>query len=69
MYFLRLPSGNFINLALARCIEIEHTPSKLAVIHWTNSHRSVYSDRDFDALVHALSINATDFSDRYQKTE
>lgn len=69
MYLIKLPSGNFINLALARSIEIEHTPSKLAVIHWTNSHRSVYSDREFDALVHALSINAIDFSVRYQKTE
>ncbi len=67
MDFIKLPSGNFINLALARCIEIEHTPSKLAVVHWTNNHRSVYSDRDFDALLEAVSNTAVDFSNRYQQ--
>lgn len=62
---IKLPSVNFINLVLARLIEIEHTPFKLAVIHWANNHRSAYSDRDFDALLEAASNTAVDFSARY----
>lgn len=66
MYFVKLPSGNLINLALARCIEIEHTPSKLAVIQWSHNHRTVYTDRDFDALLLAVLNGSLDFSKRYQ---
>lgn len=67
MYFIKLPSGDFINLALVRYIEIEHIPSKLAIVHWTNNHRSIYGDRDFDALLNAVSGSSIDFSNRYEQ--
>lgn len=67
MYFLRLPSGNLINLALARFIEIERIPSKIAIVHWTNNHRSVFTDSDVDAISVHLSNTPFDFFDKEER--
>lgn len=58
MYFIKLPSGQYLNLALARRIELEDKPVKMAVIHWSNSDRSVHTEQD----VKAISNNFLDFS-------
>lgn len=55
MYLVRLPSGELINLALVRRIEVETTPAEFVLIHWSGNDKSSHRDRDADAILKACS--------------
>ncbi|WP_009631036.1 hypothetical protein [Synechocystis sp. PCC 7509] len=62
MYIVKLPSGEYLNLALIQRVEIDKDPI-LAVIHWSKNNRSVYNDKkDVEAIIEAMTNQYLDFS-------
>lgn len=56
MYIVKLPGGNYINLALVQSVQVdEERPT--VVVHWQDA-RKVYHDRDAQAIVHSMDYHA-----------
>lgn len=61
MYLVKLPSGEFINLALVERVEIDKSPL-LVLVHWRTDSRSAYVHENAVAIIEAMSELATDKS-------
>lgn len=62
MYIVKLPSGEYINLAFVQRIEMDYVESQIALVHWHGGGRNPYRDLDAQAIVKAVSNTCLDFS-------
>lgn len=62
MYIVKLPGGDFINLALIQRVEIDKDPL-LVLVHWSGwDNRTAYTKEDAQAIIEAMSNQYLDFS-------
>jgi aromatic ring-cleaving dioxygenase len=61
MYIVKLPSGEYINLALVQRVEVGED-SLSALVHWSNGGKNIYHQEDVVAISRAISNNFLDFS-------
>lgn len=56
MYIVKLPSGEYINLAFVRRVQIESNEERsTAVIHWEGGGSQVYHRENAQYIIHELS--------------
>ena len=57
MYIVKLPCGNYINLALVKSVEVDEDPI-VVLIHWSGDYRTVYDKEDAQAIVQSMDYIA-----------
>lgn len=56
MYIVKLPSGEYINLAFVRRVQVEVKEDRsLTVIHWHGGGSQVYHGENAQAVIYQLS--------------
>ena len=55
MYLVKLPSGEYINLAFVQRVQIEIVPKYIAAIHWNGAEKSIYHNEDAKAIIKMLN--------------
>ena len=62
MYIVKLPSGEYINLAFVQRVEVDKDPL-LALVHWSGwDNRTCYAKEDAQAIIDAMTNQYLDFS-------
>ena len=54
MYIVKLPSGEYINLAFIQRTQIEAGSKYIAAIHWNGGEKSIYHNEDAKAIIKVL---------------
>lgn len=63
MCIVKLPGGDFINLALIQQVEIDKDPL-LVLVHWSGwDSRTAYTKADAEAIIEVMTNQCIDFSD------
>ena len=57
MYIVKLPGGNYINLALVKSVEVDKDPI-VVLIHWGGNYRTVYDKEDALAIIQSMNYIA-----------
>ncbi len=61
MYIVKLPSGEYINLAFLQRVEV-HLDVPIAMIYWSAGGKNLYRNEDAKAIIEAISNQYLDFS-------
>ena len=54
MYIVKLPSGDYINLAFVQHVETFLVPIPIAVVHWSTGKKETYSREEAKAIFGCL---------------
>lgn len=67
MYIVKLPDGDYINLAFVQHVETCLTPIPIAVIHWCIGKKTTYSREAakaiFESLDRIAKVNTSDLAE------
>ena len=61
MYIVKLPSGEYINLAFLQRVEV-HLDVPITMIYWSGGGKNLYRNEDAQAIIEAISNQYLDFS-------
>lgn len=61
MYIVKLPSGEYINLAFVQRVEVDKNPPT-ALIHWSGGAKDIYRREDAESIFKAIHNTCLDFS-------
>ncbi len=61
MYIVKLPSGEYINLAFVQRVQFDRQ-AETGLIHWSGGGKDIYRREDAQAIIEAISNKYLDFS-------